>query len=60
LRGYSRPSEVARIGPERSRTDRVTRICPACATDCARAAVLTTVPIAVKSRCDRPNSPKLT
>ena len=29
------------------------------AADCARAAVLTTVPIAVRSRCDRPNSPKL-
>ena len=60
LRAYSRPLEPAKGGPERSRTARVTRICPACAAVCARAAVLTTVPIAVRSRCYPPNSPKLT
>ena len=41
----------------RSCTRCVTRIAPEAAADCARAATFTTVPMAVRSRWERPNSP---
>ena len=57
---YSRPALSGSVAAAFSRTAAVMRIWSAAAALCAREATFTTVPIAVRSWCVRPNSPKLT